>query len=62
MKTKHHFPYTIVSTPHARKQLHESEYNSHESDMVPLPTTYSILTQKSRLLIANYSFVKIFLL
>jgi len=40
----HHFPYTIVPAPHEQKQLHESEYNSHESEMVP--TTDSILTQK----------------
>jgi len=43
-KTKRHFPYTIVPTPHERK-LYESEYNSHESEMVPLPTTCCILTQ-----------------
>jgi len=30
-KTKHHFPYTAVPTPHEWKQLHESECNSHES-------------------------------
>jgi len=40
---KHHFPYTILPTSHERKQLHESENNSHESGMVP--TTNSILTQ-----------------
>jgi len=34
-KSKHHFPYTIVPAQHDRKQLHESEYNSHESEMVP---------------------------
>ena len=39
-KTKH-FLYTIVPTPHQRKQLHESEYNSHESKMVP--NTNSVL-------------------
>ena len=43
-KTKRYFPYTIVPTPYERKQLHESEYNSHESEMVP--TTNSILTQR----------------
>jgi len=45
-KTKHHFPFTIVPTPHERKQLHESEYNSHESEMFPSPTTYSKLIQR----------------
>jgi len=43
-ETKHHFPYTIMPTPHERKQHHESEYNSHESAMVP--STNSILTQR----------------
>jgi len=43
-KMKHHFPYTVVPTPHEQKQFHESEYNSHESEM--FPTTNSILTQK----------------
>jgi len=45
-KTKHHFPYTISPTPHERKQLHKSEYNSHEREVVPLRSTYSILTQR----------------
>jgi len=36
-----------VPTPaHEQKQLQESVYNSHESEMVPLPTTYPILTQR----------------
>jgi len=39
---KHHFPHTIVPTPHEPKQLHESEYNSHESEM--FPTMNFILT------------------
>ena len=43
-KLKQHFSYTIVSDPRERKQLHENEYNSHESEMVP--TTNSILTQR----------------
>ena len=43
-KSKHHFPYTIVPDPRERKQLHESEYNSHESEMIA--TTNSILTQR----------------
>jgi len=43
--------YAPVLTPHERKQLHESEYNSHENKMVP--TTSPILAQTSRLLIAN---------
>jgi len=42
-----------VPAPHERKQLHESECNSHESEKVP--TTNAILTQKtSKLLIVNY--------
>jgi len=44
MWRKYHFPYTIVPAPHGRKQLHESEHNSHESETVP--TTNSILTQR----------------
>jgi len=43
-KTKHHFPYTIVPTPHERKQLYESEYNARESEIVL--TTNSNLTQR----------------
>ena len=43
-ETKHHFPYTVVPIPRGRKQLHESEYNSHELEM--FPTTNSILTQR----------------
>jgi len=43
-ETRHHFPCTIVPTPHERKQPHEREYNSHENEMVP--TTNSILTQR----------------
>jgi len=35
-RTKQHFPYTIVSTPQERKQLHRSEYNWHESETVPI--------------------------
>jgi len=45
-ETKHHFPFTIVPASHERKELHESEYNPHESEMVPLPNTYSILTKR----------------
>jgi len=41
-----------MSASHERKQLHESEYNSHENETVL--TTNSILIQTSRLLIANY--------
>jgi len=43
---KHHFPHTIVPVPatRERKQLHESESNSHESELVP--TTNAILTQR----------------
>jgi len=43
---KHHFPYTNVPVPapHERKQLQESENNSHESEVVP--TTNAILTQR----------------
>ena len=60
-ENKHHFPYTIVSTPHERKKLHESEYNSHESELVP--TTNLILTQRqeavdSQLLSSKYSYYK----
>jgi len=33
-----------MAAPHERKQLHESEYNSHESET--FPTTNSILTQR----------------
>jgi len=29
------FPVHSFVNPHERKQLYESEYNSHESDMVP---------------------------
>jgi len=43
-KSKNYFSYTIVSDPRERKQLHENEYNSHESEMVP--TMNSILTQR----------------
>jgi len=43
-KTNHDFPDTIMPTPHERKQLHKSKYNSRESEMVP--TTNSILTQR----------------
>jgi len=43
-KTKQYFAYIIVPTPHERKMLHESEYNSHENEM--FPTTNSILTQR----------------
>ena len=43
-KTKHYFAYIIVPAPHERKKLHESEHNSHESEM--FPTTNSILTQR----------------
>jgi len=43
-ETIHHFPYTIMPTPDERKQLQESEFNSHGSKMVP--TTNSILTQR----------------
>jgi len=43
-ETKHHFPYTILPAPHERKQLHESEYNSHDSEM--FSTANSILTQR----------------
>jgi len=39
-----HFPYTIVAAPQERKELHKSENNSHESEM--LPTTNSILIEK----------------
>jgi len=39
-KRKHHYLYTIVPTKHERKQLHESENDSHESEMVS--TTNSI--------------------
>jgi len=34
----------IVPAPHGRKQLHESDNNSQESEMVP--TTNAILTQR----------------
>ena len=46
-------PFSVhnCAAPHERKQLHESEYNSHESETVP--TTNSILTKTSRLLIVN---------
>jgi len=44
MQTKHHYPYTIVLSPHERKHFHESEYNSHESKMVP--SRNSIFTQR----------------
>jgi len=40
-KKKHHFPYTILPTSHARKQLFESEYTAH---IEIVPTTNSILT------------------
>jgi len=43
-KTKHNFPYTIVSAPYEAKQLHECGNNSRESAMVP--TTNSVLTQR----------------
>jgi len=43
-KTKQHFPYTTVQAAHERKQFHENENNSHESEMVP--TTNAILTQR----------------
>jgi len=43
-KSKHHFPYIIVPTPHERKQLNESAYNSHESEIVR--TTNSITAQR----------------
>jgi len=33
-----------MPTSHERQQLHESEYNSHDSAMVPC--TNSILTQR----------------
>jgi len=42
-----------VPTSHERKQLHESDYNSHGSELVPLSTTFHIDTETSRLLIAN---------
>jgi len=35
-----------VPIPHEPKPLHESEYNSHESEIAPLPTTNYIFTQK----------------
>jgi len=42
----------LVPVPYERKQLHESENDSHESEMVP--TTNAILIPgPSRLLIAN---------
>jgi len=44
MKNETLFPVHNCANPHERKQLYESEYNSHESEIVP--TTNSILTQK----------------
>jgi len=32
----------MVPTPHDLKQLHDSEYNSHESEMVPLSGDSSV--------------------
>jgi len=49
-----------MPTLHERKQLHESEYNSHESEMVP--TTHSILTQRQVGCWWPTSFVEIFIL
>jgi len=28
---RHNLPYTIMPSPHERKQLHESQYNSHQA-------------------------------
>jgi len=52
-KTKRHIPYTIVPVPHERKQLHESEYNSHESEIGSIHE-FHLDTETSRLLIANW--------
>jgi len=51
-KMKHHFPYTIVPGTHKRKQLHESENNSHESELV-LNHEFHPDTETSRLVITT---------